>query len=362
MGLLERSPVSSAVDSAIPPTRNDIASHRAWACRAESPEGRSRLVDEITTIDCEYLGATEVAAAYLIVDGDRAAFVDNCTNQSVPHMLKVLKDRGLGPENVEYVIITHVHLDHAGGTTGLMKACPNATVLAHPRAAPHVIDPSKLVASASTVYGKERFAELYGAIVPIDASRVRSMEDNSTIQLGNRTLRFIHTRGHANHHHCIIDEASRSVFTGDAFGLHYPFLNKPGTFALPSTSPTDFDGPLARDAVRRIAAEKPSRVFPTHFGPVTEQIDAAADMLVRHLDFHESVMLDAERSDLPDEALTAYCQGRLRDYFRGLLNQHGDLGGDEDTWRFLKLDLDLNGQGLAFVANKRRRKAREAAR
>ena len=315
---------------------------------------------DITTIDCEYLGATEVAAAYLIVDGNRAAFVDNCTNRSVPRLMKALSERGLGPENVDYVIITHVHLDHAGGTTGLMNACPHAQVLAHPRAAPHVIDPSKLVASASTVYGEARFKALYGTIDPIDESRVRIMEDNSTVQLGSRTLRFIHTRGHANHHHCIVDETSRSVFTGDAFGLHYPYLNKPGTFALPSTSPTDFDGPLAKEAVRRIAAEKPTQVFPTHFGPVTD-IETAADMLIRHIDFHESLMLDAQHSDLPDDALTAYCQGRLKDYFRGLLNQHGDLGADEQTWRLLQLDLDLNGQGLAFVANKRRRKARQAA-
>lgn len=316
-------------------------------------------MQDIITIDCNYLGAPQVAAAYLIVDGDKAAFVDNCTNQSVPRLLAALTERGLKPENVEYVIITHVHLDHAGGTTGLMKACPNATVLAHPRAARHVIDPSKLVASASAVYGQDEFTKLYGTIDPIAEDRVRIMDDESTIQLGKRTLRFLHTRGHANHHFCVVDEATRSIFTGDAFGLHYPYLQGPGIFALPSTSPTDFDGELARESIRRLAAEKPARVYPTHFGPVTE-IDVAADQLIRHLDFHESVMLDAEKSDLDDDSLTAYCQDRLRDYFRGLLNQHGDLGTKEETWKFLALDLGLNGQGLAFVANKRRKKAREA--
>ena len=313
----------------------------------------------ITTIDCEYLDAPEFAAAYLIVDGDRAAFIDNCTFASVPRLLAALKDKGLTADHVDYVIITHVHLDHAGGTSALLKACPNAKVIAHPRAARHVIDPSKLVASATAVYGEAEFKKLYGVIEPIAETHVQAMEDNTTLTLGNGTLRFIHTRGHANHHFCIVDEVSRSVFTGDAFGLHYPRFRSHGTFALPSTSPTDFDGPLARQAVRRIVDEKPSCVYPTHFGPVTD-IQVAADQMIRHLEFHEQVMLDAERSDLADDALTGYCQDRLRDYFRGLLNQHGNLGAQDETWSFLKLDIDLNGQGLAWIANKRRRKAKEA--
>ena len=315
---------------------------------------------DIITIDCEYLGLPEFAAAYLIIDNGRAAFVDNCTNQAVPKLLSALADRGMTPQDVDYVIITHVHLDHAGGTSRLLAACSNATVLAHPRAARHVIDPSKLVASASAVYGEARFAELYGVIDPIPESRVRIMEDGASIQLGDATLRFIHTRGHANHHFCIVDESSRSVFTGDAFGLHYPRLQGPGIFCLPSTSPTDFDGPLARDAIRRIVAERPERVYPTHFGAVTD-IEATAEQLIRHLDFHERVMLDAQQSDRPDDALTEYCQRRLQDYFRGLLNQHGDLGADDAIWQFLDLDISLNGQGLAFIANKRRKKARDAA-
>ena len=314
-------------------------------------------MQDITTIDCEYMGASEFAAAYLVVDCGRAAFIDNCTNQSVPRLLNALADRELTPNDVEYVIITHVHLDHAGGTTSLLKACPHATVLAHPRAARHVIDPSKLVASASAVYGDAEFKRLYGAIEPIPEHRVRIMEDNATATLGTRTFRFIHTRGHANHHFCVVDEKSRSVFTGDAFGLHYPLLNAHGTFALPSTSPTDFDGPLARDSIRRIVDERPTQVFPTHFGAV-RNIEAAAEQMIRHLDFHEELMLDAEKSELPDDALTAYCQGRLKDYYRGLLNQHGDLAARPETWKLLALDMDLNGQGLAFVANKRRKKAR----
>jgi len=311
----------------------------------------------IHTIDTHYLGQSDVAAAYLIVEGDRAAFVDNNTNAAVPRLLASLAEHGLAPEQVEYLIITHVHLDHAGGTSALARACPNATVLAHPRAAPHVIDPSKLVASASTVYGPDQFKRLYGTIEAVAEDRVRVMDDEQTLRFGHRELRFLHTRGHANHHFCIADSASGAIFSGDAFGLVYPALQREGTFAFPSTSPTDFEPELARQAVGRLVAEQPSAIYVTHFGAVTD-IRVAAGQLVRHLDFSERLRDDAEASDRPDEALESYCRARLSDYFAGLLDGRGTLGRDAETWSLLRLDIDLNAQGIAFAANKRRRKAR----
>ncbi len=313
----------------------------------------------ITTIDCHYLDRPEFAAAYLLTDGDEAAFIDNNTTYALPRLLAALADSGLAAEQVRYLIITHVHLDHAGGTSALAQACPQATVLAHPRAARHVIDPEKLVNSARSVYGADEFHRLFGDIEPVPADRVRIMEDGERITLGRRELEFLHTRGHANHHFCIADAASGSVFTGDAFGLIYPALQGTGCFAVPSTSPTDFDGELAREAVRRIVGLSPERVYPTHFGEVTE-VAAAADQLIRHLDFAERVMLEAEAADVADGQLHEYIEPRLRSYFAGLLDARDDLGADPATWKLLAMDIDLNAQGLAFVASKRRRKAREA--
>lgn len=313
----------------------------------------------IRTIDTRYLGRPEFAAAYLIVENDRAAFIDNNTNAAVPRLLEVLEREGLAPEQVEYLIITHVHLDHAGGTSRLAAACPNATVLAHPRAAPHVVDPSKLVASASAVYGAEEFERLYGTIEPVPEHRVRTMDDEETLRFGSRELRFLHTRGHANHHFCIADSASGAIFTGDAFGLVYPALQTESTFAFPSTSPTDFEPDLAREAIRRLVDERPTALYPTHFGEVTD-IGTAAGQLLRHLDFAERLRDDAQASDLADDALEDYCRPRLVDYFTGLLDGRGKLGSDPDTWSLLKLDIDLNAQGIAFAASKRRRKARAA--
>ncbi len=311
---------------------------------------------DVKTIDCGYMGEKEMAAVYLIQDGDELAFIDNNTNAALPKLLDAVEAAGRTPEDVKYIIITHVHLDHAGGTSALASACANATVLAHPRAARHVIDPSRLVESAKAVYGAEEFERLYGTIVGVDASRVREMEDESSAELGAGTLRFLHTRGHANHHFVVWDETSKSLFSGDAFGLTYPCLQGPGPFTFPSSSPTDFDAELARQAVDRIERLSPARVYPTHFGAVTDVATAAAQMR-RHLDFYESVMEDAFASEHPDEALTAYCAQRLRDYFAGLLNQQGGLGADPATWQWLTLDLELNAQGLAFAATKKRKKS-----
>jgi glyoxylase-like metal-dependent hydrolase (beta-lactamase superfamily II) len=315
----------------------------------------------IHTIDCHYLDLSEFAAAYLLIEGERAAFIDNNTNLAVPRLLSALADRGVEPAQVEYLIITHVHLDHAGGTSALAEACPNATVLAHPRAAPHVIDPARLVRSASAVYGEQEFRRLYGDIRPVAESRVRIMQDEEQLVFGSRMLRFLHTRGHANHHFCVADSATGALFTGDAFGLIYPVLQGDGTFALPSTSPTDFEPALARDAVRRILAERPSCVYPTHFGAVMD-LEGAAGQLLRHLDFAESLLEEAVASDLPDDALEAACRPRIRDYLQGLLDARGSLGAEPGTWEWLRLDIDLNAQGIAFSAAKRRRKAREAER
>lgn len=311
----------------------------------------------IQTIDSLYLGRPEFAAVYLLIDQDRAVFFDNNTNAAVPRLLAALRAQGLAPEQVEYLIITHVHLDHSGGSSAMAKACPNATILAHPRAAPHIIDPSKLVASASAVYGAEAFEELYGTIEAVPADRVRVMEDEEVLSFGSRALRFLHTRGHANHHFCIHDSATESIICGDAFGLHYPALQHAGTFAFPSTSPTDFEPELARESVRRLVDERPSCLYPTHYGAVTD-IERAAGQLLRHLDFAERLRDTAEDSDLPDEALEGYCRERLKDYFRGQLDALGSIQHAPELWSVIELDIDLNAQGIAFAASKRRRKAR----
>lgn len=302
------------------------------------------------TIDCDYLFA-RFAAAYLLTEGDRALFVENNTAHSVPRLLAALKTSGVSPENVEFLIITHVHLDHAGGTSALLEKCPNATVLAHPRAAPHVIDPSRLVASARKVYGDAEFERLYGTINPVPASRVRSPNDGERVQFGERQLHFIHTRGHANHHMCVLDETSEDIYTGDAFGLAYPDLQADGLFIFPSTSPTDFDPEEARKSVRKIVGAGARRAWLTHFGLVTD-LAGAASQLVEWIDFSETLLEEAVRSPEQDSALAGGCETKLRVRLKKALEGRSRLPAN--VWDLLKLDIELNAAGIAHVAIKRR--------
>jgi glyoxylase-like metal-dependent hydrolase (beta-lactamase superfamily II) len=308
---------------------------------------------EHVTIDCDYLHP-RFAAAYLRVAGDEAAFVEVNTSHAAPKLFAALEARKMRPEQVRYVIVTHVHLDHAGGAGVVMRACPNATLLAHPRAARHLVDPSKLVASASKVYGEERFRALYGTIEPVPAERVRALEDGAEVDLGGAKLAFFHTRGHANHHFVVHDPAISAVYTGDAFGLVYPALQRAGLFAFPSTSPTDFDALEARRSVDRIVGLGAKTALLTHYGEVTA-IEAAAAQLRDWLDVSEEAMEDAAAGDLSGAAMERSIERKLWHAFERFAHEAG-LALTEADREMLRLDVELNAQGLAWVASKRREK------
>ena len=313
----------------------------------------------VTTIDCNYV-MPEVAAAYLLHCGDKACFIDNNTNHCVPDLLKGLVAAGYKPEQVEYIIITHVHLDHAGGTGLLLQQCPNAKVVAHPRATPHVIDPSRLVKSAQGVYGEENFRRLYGEIVPVPEDRVVIPADGETLKVGDTELTFIYTRGHANHHFVIVDKKTKSVFTGDSFGLAYPMLQKGAyPFLFPSTSPTDFDAAEARISYDKILHCGATQAYPTHFG-VWKDIPAGYRMLSEYINYSEQIFntLVAAPGNSPEtDYKTAY------DAYKQLFDKELTARGitlNTDEAKILELDLDLNALGVAFAAQRARKKAKQA--
>jgi len=303
----------------------------------------------LVTIDCDYLGPG-IAAAYLRIQGDEVAFVETNTNNAVPKLLAALERENLSPKQVRYIIVTHVHLDHAGGTSLLAKACPDAMVLAHPRAARHLIDPSKLVASARSVYGAEQFDALYGTIEPIAAARVKQLDDGAEVPFGETHFRFIHTRGHANHHFIVHDPARSSVFTGDTFGLSYPHLQRGKPFVFPSTSPTDFDAPAAHasiDIVKNLGTE---RAALTHFGEVTE-IETIAAQLHEWIDLSAAWMEQANKGD------PANAEATIRACIVDAMNRAAERAGitlDAKDRALLDLDVGLNAQGLVYAASKMR--------
>ena len=303
----------------------------------------------IHTIDCHYLGQPGIAAAFLMLEGDQAAFIETNTSYAIPALLESLASHGLSPEDVAYIIVTHIHLDHAGGAGQLLAKCPNATLLAHPRAAPHAVDPSRLIASARQVYGDAVFDSLYGTILPAPAERVRAMDDEQTLVFGTRTLRFLHTRGHANHHMVIHDSATNTVFTGDSFGIGYPICKG---WLFPSTSPTDFDAKAACASVDRIVATGAEAVWLTHTGRVANP-SSHADALKAAIQWHQQVLVQAEDRDLHGEALDRFCADRVGRWFDEQLALRG-LG--PKAAEAVTIDRKLNAQGIAAAIAKRRYK------
>ncbi|MGA9854545.1 MAG: MBL fold metallo-hydrolase [Gammaproteobacteria bacterium] len=296
----------------------------------------------ISAIDTDYVRPL-LDASHLIVRGGRAAFVDTGTTHSVSKLLRALQAKNLDPGDVDYVFLTHVHLDHAGGAGELLKHLPNAKVLVHPRGAAHLINPDKLIAGTKLVYGERKFAELYGEIPPIAAQRVVEVLDNSHFRLNSSELLCIHTPGHALHHYCIVDRDSRSVFTGDSFGISYRiFDTHRGAFIFPATTPTHFDPQQAHASLDRIMGFAPQACFLTHYSRVTDVQRLVNDMHA-HLDRFVEIARDcAERGE---QRLT-YMRSSMYTYLAQQVSAHGCTLDLEtvDTW--LEMDVELNAQGL----------------
>lgn len=298
--------------------------------------------DGISAIDTCYVRPM-LDASHLVVDAGEAAFVDTGTSHAVPLLLAALEQKGLAPEQVRYVCVTHVHLDHAGGAGELMRHLPDATLVVHPRGERHMIDPAKLIAGTIAVYGEDKTQELYGDIAPIPAERVRAAQDGDRLELGERELTFLDTPGHAYHHYCIIDENKAGIFSGDTFGISYRELDTAkGPFIFPTTTPVHFDPQAAHVSLDRLMGYRPEAVYLTHFGRVTDLDRLAADM---HAALDAFVDI-AERHAGAGDARLDNIRRDMRAYLGERLAAHGSHLGESQIDTLLEMDIELNAQGL----------------
>ena len=298
-------------------------------------------------------------ASYLIVENGRAAFVDTGTNHAVPRLLAAIEAAGLQRDAVDYVIATHAHLDHAGGAGLLMQQLPAATLVVHPHAAPHLIDPTRLMNSARGVYGDEEVARSYGEVVGVPPQRVLRTEDGMGIALAGRPLKFLDTPGHARHHHCIWDERSRGFFTGDTFGLSYrEFDTSSGPWLLPTTTPVQFEPEPLHRSVQRMLAYEPRCMYLTHYGRVGDsaaEVRRLGGLLLQQVDAMVALALAIDHESRDDADRHEAMVRSLRILYRGGLREHGCTLRDERVDELLTMDCELNAQGMAVWLNRRNR-------
>ncbi|MCD6675512.1 MAG: MBL fold metallo-hydrolase [Burkholderiaceae bacterium] len=285
-------------------------------------------------------------AVHLVVEGGRAALVDTASNASLPKVLSALEAKGLSAADVDWVLLTHVHLDHAGGAGSYIRHFPNARLTVHPRGARHMIDPARLVAGTVEVYGADEAKRMYGDIVPVPAERVVETPDGASVSLNGRRFEFLDTPGHARHHVCIVDERSGHVFAGDTFGLSYRELDVDGRPSIfPSTTPVQFDPPALHASIGRLLARRPGAVYVTHFGQVRD-VQRCGEDLHRLIDAHAQLGLACERDGVEGECRAQ----RLREGVRALVldeaqRQRWPLER-EALLALFDLDIRLNAAGL----------------
>ncbi len=310
-------------------------------------------LDDTTWCLDTWLNRPGHTACYLVRNGDELAFIDCGAATSVPGLLRALESLKLQPEQVRYILPTHVHLDHAGGAGELLAACPNATLATHHKGLPHLVDPSKLQQGAMAVYGTAAFEALFGKLRPAPEARCRALRDGDTLELGNARLGFLDTPGHANHHGCFFDERNGNLYTGDTFGLRYAELDHAQQpFLLATTTPVAFDPDVWSDSLDRMMALAPRRACLTHFGPL-ETPTRWIKLLRESLEMHVKIALKEESN--PEEGRETRLRQALEAEVLARLEQHNPEISRSAARQLLEIDLQLNAQGLTVWLARRAR-------
>jgi glyoxylase-like metal-dependent hydrolase (beta-lactamase superfamily II) len=245
------------------------------AANSAAAEAVVDLGHDVYQIDTFMAGYSRITAGYLI-RGDRPCLVETGTAPSAPLVREALASLGVGPADLATVVVTHIHLDHAGGTGDIAGMFPGAEVVVHERGARHLADPTRLMASARSVWGDE-LDQLFGTLAPTPAERIRTVDRTGAIDLGGgRRLDSHYAPGHARHHVALIDSVSGDLYVGDAAGIYIPDTGD----LRPATPPPEFDLAVALESLRTFAALRPARLLFSHYGPVaevTQTLDRAAE-------------------------------------------------------------------------------------
>nr|WP_027410520.1 MBL fold metallo-hydrolase [Anoxybacillus tepidamans] len=310
------------------------------------------LGNGISLIDLFDLGLMERTGTYVFHEKE-LTIIETSASPSIPHLLRGIESLGMNAADIQNIIVTHIHLDHAGGAGLLLEKCPNAKIIVHPKGKRHLADPSRLIEGAKAVYG-EKFAELFHPIVPIPEERLVVKEDGDTLRLSDRrTLTFLHTSGHANHHFSIHDSLSNGIFTGDTAGVFYPQLLEYGVeLYLPSTSPNQFNPSAMLHSIERFEELNPERIYFGHFG-MSEKPAAVfrqiRSWLPEFMEVGRRVMADYAHASF-EEKTKRVAQG-LFGLVQEYLDKH-DVPRQAGVYSILQLDVSVSAMGIVDYLQK----------
>jgi glyoxylase-like metal-dependent hydrolase (beta-lactamase superfamily II) len=303
------------------------------------------LPDGVVGIDTRMGGQPEITAGFLVL-GERPALIETGPARVARVVADGITNAGLAPEDLGWIVLSHIHLDHGGGVGDLVRTFPNATVVVHPFGAKHLIDPERLLASSARVYG-ELMDTVYGGLTPVEASRIKAVEDGETIDLGGRRLELLHAPGHARHHIGVFEPDAGVLFAGDGVGVQLPTTN----VLRPATPPPDFDRDLAIRSLRAFAARSPSHLVLTHFGPISPPAERLAEAEERLLRWCET----AEAAASSHGPGVDHIEAALRERFE---REEGHQSTDPDTFRLLNT-YESNAAGLARWIRQRQQPAEQ---
>lgn len=309
-----------------------------------------QLTENVFLIDDFDLSMPERTGTYVLTE-DKVTLIETSASPSIPHILEGLQALGISPSGISYIIVTHIHLDHAGGSGLMVQHCPNAKVIVHPKGARHLADPSRLIMGAKAVYG-EKFSELFDPIVAIPEDSLMIKGDGETLKLSEKlTLKFLDTPGHANHHFSIYHPLTNGIFSGDTAGIFYPQLDREGIeFYLPTTSPNQFDPEKMLQSISTFKALEIERIYFGHYGMSENPAEAFRQVeswLEVFLEEAKHVVLEEKHLQKQVEQIT----NRLYDKIKTHLSQRG-LPDRHQIYELLYLDVNVSAMGLAHYLNK----------
>lgn len=305
-----------------------------------------QLNERIHLIDGFDLGWAERTGTY-VINEEQLTIVESGPSPSVQHVKKGLEALGFSLDEVKYIIVTHVHLDHAGGAGLLLQDCPNAKVVVHTKGARHLADPTRLIAGAQMVYG-DKFFDLFDPIVPIPQERLLVKDEGDVLEISPTcTLQFLDTPGHAKHHFSIYDPVSNGIFTGDTVGILYDQLVRDGVdLFLPSTSPNQFDPQAMQHAIDHMLGMNLTAIYYGHYGMTNNPNDAlqqVAEWLKVFLVEAQAVVGEGKGADELANRLINLITNHLREL---------GIKDDHDVYKIIELDMQVSALGMIDYLSK----------